>query len=164
MPSFDVVSQVNFQEVDNAVNQALKELAQRYDFRGSKSTIEFDKQGKKIILLADDDMKLKALREILNQRMVKRGIGVRVLDYGEPTLAAGEALRQAVSIKEGVSGDDARRIAKLVKELKLKSVQAEIQQDQVRVRGPKKDDLQRAIQEIKAQVSDLELQFVNFKD
>lgn len=161
MPSFDVVSKVDMQEVDNAVNQAIKELANRYDFKNSKSKIEFDK--KSITILADDNMKLKAIHEILNTKIAKRGIGVRALDYKEPDTALGGALRQKVEIKQGISQDDGKKIVKTIKDAGLKKVQAQIQQDQVRVTGPKRDDLQEAIALLKKEI-DLELQFVNFKD
>lgn len=161
MPSFDVVSQINLQEVDNAVNQALKEIEHRYDFKNSKSTIEYDK--KNITLLADDDMKLKALKQILSEKMAKRGVGLRSLDFKTPESGAGNSLRQKVDLKQGISQDDGRMIVKLIKEQGLKKVQAQIQQDQVRVLGPKKDDLQAVMTLLREKV-ELELQFVNFKD
>ncbi|MFN8389646.1 MAG: YajQ family cyclic di-GMP-binding protein [Bdellovibrionota bacterium] len=161
MPTFDVVSKVDMQEVDNAVNQARKEIGTRYDFRGTKCSIELENNG--ITLLADDKMKLQAMTEILNQKMVKRGVGVRSLDFKEPETASGDSLRQQIEIKQGISTDDARKIVKLVKELNLKKVSAQIQGDQVRVNGPKRDDLQAVIAMLK-QSANLELQFVNFKD
>ena len=161
MPSFDVVSRVDMQEVDNAVNQARKEIATRYDFRSGKSEIQFDK--KAITLIADDKMRLEAMVEILNQKMVKRGIGVRSLDYKEPEGATGMMLRQAVELRQGISTDDGRKIVKTIKDAKLKKIQAQIQDDQVRVTGPKRDDLQDVMKLLKAEI-ELELQFVNFKD
>ena len=161
MPSFDVVSKVDMQEVDNAVNQAKKELQNRYDFRNAKSEIAFDK--KAITLLAEDKMKLEAMKEILNQKMVKRGIGVRSLDYKEAEGATGMSLKQVVELKQGISTDDAREMVKLIKSSGLKKVQAQIQDDQVRVTAPKKDDLQDVIKLLKEKVN-LELQFTNFKD
>jgi cyclic-di-GMP-binding protein len=161
MPSFDIVSRVDMQEVDNAVNQALKEIRNRYDFRSSKSTIEFDK--KSITLLADDTMKLKALRDTLSEKIAKRGVGVRALDFKDPEEASGSMLRQKIEIKQGISTDDGRTIVKLIKDANLKKVQAQIQQEQVRVTGPKRDDLQSVIALVKANTQ-LELQFVNFKD
>lgn len=162
MPTFDVVSTVDMQEVDNAVNQARKEINTRYDFKNSKSKIDFENEA--ITLLADDKMKLQALTDVLNQKMVKRGIGVKSLDYKEPETATGDMLRQKVIIKQGISTDEGKRIVKLIKEQKLKKVQASIQQDQVRVSGPKRDDLQEVIQLLKEKVTNLELQFVNFRD
>ena len=161
MPSFDVVSRVDMQEVDNAVNQATKEVNTRYDFKGSKSKIDLDNET--ITLLADDKMKLQALTDILNQKMVKRGIGVRSLDFKEAEGATGDMLRQKVQIKQGISQDDAKKIVKLIKDQKIKKVSASIQQDQVRVNGPKKDHLQEVIDLLKENIP-LELQFVNFKD
>ena len=161
MPSFDVVSRVDMQEVDNAVNQARKEIDTRYDFRGAKCSIDFDKES--IILAASDKMKLQAMTDILNQKMVKRGVGVRSLDYKEPESAMGGSLRQKIELKQGISSDDAKKIVKLIKEKNLKKIQAQIQQDQIRVTGPKRDDLQAVISILKAEVA-LELQFVNFKD
>ncbi len=162
MPSFDVVSKVDMQEVDNAVNQVKKEVSTRYDLKNSKSSIEFDKTN--IILFADDNMKLKALVDILNQKMAKRSIGLRSLDYQEPEKAAGDCLRQRVLIKQGISVDDGRKIVKLIKDLKLKKVQAQIQEDQLRVTGPKRDDLQQVISVLKQKIDHIELQYINFRD
>jgi len=161
MPSFDVVSKVDMQEVDNAVNQARKEIGTRYDFRGTKCEIQFDK--KSITLLADDKMKLQAMTEILNQRMSKRGIGVRSLDYKEAESSMGGSFRQLIEIKQGISSDDGKKIVKLIKDKGFKKVSAQIQQDQVRVNGPKRDDLQAVIAVLKSDIP-LDLQFVNFKD
>ena len=161
MPSFDVVSRVEMHEITNAINQAQKELGNRYDFRGSKSSIE--QQESTITVVADDDMKLKAMKEIINQKMAKRGVGLRSLEYKEPEPASGGMLRQKIEIKEGISQDDGKKIVKLIKEKKLKKVQAQIQQDQVRITGPKKDVLQDIISLLKDEIP-LELQFVNFKD
>ena len=161
MPSFDVVSEVDLQEVDNAVNQAIKEISHRYDLKNSKSKIEHEKSS--ITLHADDDMKLKALQDILNQKMAKRGIGLRALKYKEPEPSAGTMLKQQIEIITGIKTDDAKGIVKLIKAQGFKKVQAQIQQDQVRVSGPKKDVLQEVIQLLESDVK-LELQFVNFKD
>lgn len=162
MPSFDVVSKVDMQEVDNAINQTRKEIETRYDFRGGKSKLDFEKD--KIIIHADDDMKLKAITEILNQKMVKRGVGYRALDYQEAEKATGDTLRQTVLIKQGISQESGKNIIKIVKNLGIKKVQAQIQDDQVRVTGPKRDDLQAVIAALKTEVKDLDLQFVNFRD
>lgn len=161
MPSFDVVSKVDMQEVDNAVNQARKEIGTRYDFRGTKCEIQFDK--KSITLLADDKMKLQAMTEILNQRMSKRGISVRSLDFKDPEDSLGGSLRQLIEIKQGISTEDGKKICKLIKDKGFKKVSAQIQQDQVRVTGPKRDDLQSVIATLKSDIP-LDLQFVNFKD
>jgi uncharacterized protein YajQ (UPF0234 family) len=163
MPSFDVVSKVDMQEVDNAINQAIKELQNRYDLRNGKCTIEFDK--KSIKLVADSEMHLESLRQILKERMVKRGVGVKALDFKDPESAAGMSMRQLVEIKQGISQDDGRKIVKLIKEANLKKIQAQIQQEQVRVTGPKKDDLQGVMQLLKSTKDvEIEMQFVNFKD
>lgn len=162
MPSFDVVSKVDMQEVDNAINQTRKEIETRYDFRGSKSKIEYDKE--QITLHADDEMKLKAITEILNQKMIKRGVGIRALDYKEAEEATGGSLRQIVMIKQGINQDSGRNIVKIIKNLGIKKVQAQIQDDQVRVTGPKRDDLQAVIAGLKQEVKDLDLQFVNFRE
>lgn len=161
MPSFDVVSKVDMQEVDNAVNQVRKEISTRYDFRNSKSSVEFDKES--IVINADDKMKLNAITDMLNQKMVKRGVGVRALDYQEEEQAMGGSIRQKVLIKQGISTEDGKKITKMIKELGMKKVSAQIQQEQVRVNGPSRDDLQTIIAAIKSSI-ELELQFVNFKD
>lgn len=163
MPSFDVVSEVDMQEVDNAVNQALKEIRTRYDLKNSKSDLQLDKQKKEITLIADDKMKLQAVTGILNEKMAKRGVGVRALEYKDPEDAMGGTLRQLVIIKTGISTEDGKKIVKLIKDQNIKKVSAQIQQEQVRVTGPKRDDLQQVIRVLKAG-TDLELQFVNFKD
>lgn len=162
MPSFDVVSTVDLQEVDNAVNQARKELNTRYDFKNSKSEIQW--QSDTITLIADDAMKLKAITEILDQKMVKRGISVRSLNYQEIEKASGDLLRQKVLIQQGISTEKGKNIVKILKDKKLKKIQAQIQGDQVRVTGPKRDDLQEVIRILKEEVQDMDLQFVNFRD
>ena len=161
MPSFDAVSKVDMQEVDNAVNQTKKEIESRYDFRGSKCKVELEKDS--ISIVADDDMKLKAIHEILSQKIAKRGVGVRVLDFKDPEQGTGMMIKQKVMIKQGISQDDAKAMVKLIKEAGMKKIQTQIQQDQLRVSGPKKDDLQEVIKLFKENVK-LELQFVNFKD
>ena len=161
MPSFDVVSKVDMQEVDNAINQARKEIGHRYDFRNSKSSIELEETA--ITLRADDNMKLSALRDILSEKMAKRGVGLRALDFEEPESATLGSLRQKITIKQGISTEDGKKIVKMIKDSNIKKVQAQIQQDQVRVTGQKRDDLQGVIRLLKEQV-ELELQFVNFKD
>ncbi len=162
MPTFDVVSTVDMQEVDNAVNQARKEINTRYDFKNSKSKIDFDNDI--VTLHADDRMKLKALTDILNQKMVKRGIGLKSLGYKAVEEAGGNMIKQKVEIVQGISSENGKKIVKIIKEEKLKKVQASIQQEQVRVSGPKRDDLQAVIELLKEKVVDLELQFVNFRD
>lgn len=161
MPSFDVVSRVDMQEIDNAVNQSKKEIETRYDFRGGKCGIELEKES--MTLTADDKMKLSAVVDILKQKVVKRGVGIRALDFKDPEDASMGSLRQKVLIRQGISQDDGKKIVKVIKDAKLAKIQAQIQQDQVRVTGPKKDSLQEVIALLKDKV-ELELQFVNFKD
>lgn len=161
MPTFDVVSKIDMQEMDNAVNQARKEIATRYDFRGSKSRIDWDR--KAINLLADDEFKMKALLDVLLSKTVKRKIDAKALDVGKVEDAAGGLVKCTVGIKQGVPVETARKIVKQIKDSKLK-VQAQIQDDQVRITGKKRDDLQQAIGAVKEGGYDLPLQFVNFRD
>ena len=160
--SFDVVSEVDGQEVDNAVNQAKKEVEQRYDFKDSKTTIDLNQKEHTITLATSDDMKLRALTEILNAKMIKRGISLKALDYGTPQQASGDTLRQVVTIKHGLESEQAKEITKLVKDQKMK-VQAQIQGDAVRITGKSKDDLQVAIQTIKSKEFGFPIQFTNYR-
>jgi uncharacterized protein YajQ (UPF0234 family) len=160
--SFDVVSEVDQQEVDNAINQARKEIDQRYDFKGSNTEIDWDGKEKTITLHTSDDMKLRALTETLNQKMIKRGVSMKSLDYQKVEPATNSSLRQVVKIKTGLESEQAKVITKLVKEQKMK-VQAQIQGDAVRITGKSKDDLQTAIQILKAQSLDFPIQFTNFR-
>ena len=162
MPSFDIVIQVDLQEVDNAVNQATKEIAQRYDFRGSKSKIEWDKKNT-ISLLGDDDYKLKAVLDVLQSKLIKRGISIKNMTVSEPEPASDGMARQTVDLVAGVPKETAKKIAKEIKQSKRK-VQAQIQDDQVRVTGKKRDDLQETIALIKGAKLDYEFQYVNFRD
>ncbi len=161
MPSFDIVSKLDLQEVDNAVNQARKEIATRYDFRGSKSKIDWDH--KEILLTADDTMKMKALTDILIEKATRRSIDRRALDIGKVEETGGGLLRCEVKLRQGVPVETARAIVKQIKDAKMK-VQAQIQEDQVRVTGKKRDDLQEAIAAVRAKGYDLPLQFINFRD
>lgn len=160
--SFDIVSQVDLQEVDNAVNQAMKEISLRYDFKGSQSRIEFDRLEKKITLLGDDEMKLRALKDVLGLRCAKRGISVKSLKFGEEEKALGGAIRQVVEIIQGIPQDRAKEIVRLIKDTKLK-VQAAIQGDSIRVSSRQKDELQTVIHQIRESKIDLALQFVNYR-
>ena len=160
--SFDVVSQVDQQELDNAVNQAKKEIEQRYDFKGSNTTIELDQKEKTIKLHTSDEMKLRALGEVLNAKMIKRNISLKALEYGKPEQATGSTLRQTVKIKNGLESEQAKQVTKLVKDLKMK-VQAQIQGDAVRIVGKSKDELQEAIQILRAQNFDFPIQFTNYR-
>lgn len=163
-PSFDIVSQLDLQEVDNAVNQAKKELLTRFDFKGSKSTIEFlkDEKDKKIQLLADDDMKLRNLQDILKSRMASRKISQKALDFKTPEKAFDGCLRQDVSLAQGIPQDKAKEIVRIIKELPVK-VQAAIQGDEIRVTSKSKDDLQAVIQHLRTAPLTVPVQFVNFR-
>ncbi len=161
MPSFDIVSETNMQEIDNALNSAKRELGNRYDFKGSKATFESDKDG--ITILADDDMKLKAMTEMLKTYLTRRNVDVKCLDFGKEEMASAGMIRQHVKIKNGLDQENAKKITKGVKENGLK-VQASIQGEQVRVTGKKKDDLQDAIAFVKQLGLEVPLQFVNFRD
>jgi uncharacterized protein YajQ (UPF0234 family) len=161
MPSFDIVSKIDLQELDNAVNQAKKEIATRYDFRGSKSRIDWDH--KALGLVADEEFKMKALVEIIVSKAVKRGIDMKALDIGKVEESSGGLVKCAVGIRQGVPVETARKIVKQIKDAKLK-VQAQIQDDQVRVSSKKRDDLQQVIAMVKGAGYDLPLQFVNYRD
>jgi uncharacterized protein YajQ (UPF0234 family) len=160
--SFDVVSKFDEQEVDNAVNQARKEVEQRYDFKGSNTVIDMNLKEKTITLHTSDDMKLRALHEILNGKMIKRGISLKALDYGTAEPATGGSLRQIIKLKSGLESEQAKQITKMVKDLKLK-VQAAIQGEEVRITGKSKDDLQAAMQTLKGQNFDFPIQFTNYR-
>lgn len=160
--SFDVVSQFDEQEVDNAVNQARKEVDQRYDFKGSNTVIDMNLKEKTITLHTSDDMKLRALHEILNGKMIKRGISLKVLDYGKEEPATGSSIRQVIKLKSGLESEQAKQITKMVKDLKMK-VQAAIQGEEVRITGKSKDDLQTAMQTLKSQNFDFPIQFTNYR-
>ncbi|HWF44744.1 MAG TPA: YajQ family cyclic di-GMP-binding protein [Candidatus Kapabacteria bacterium] len=160
--SFDVVSEADQQEVDNAINQARKEVEQRYDFKGSNTVIDWNPKERTITLHTSDDMKLRALTEILNGKMIKRGVSLKSLDYEKVEQAAGSTLRQVIKIKHGLESEQAKQITKLVKDLKMK-VQAQIQGDAVRIIGKSKDDLQQAITTLKSQNFDFPVQFTNYR-
>ncbi|WP_298434327.1 YajQ family cyclic di-GMP-binding protein [Geobacter sp.] len=161
MPSFDIVSKVEMQEVDNAVNQTVKEIGQRYDFKGSKCEVTLEKDS--IRLLADDDFRLKAVVDILQSKFIKRGISPKALQYGKAEPASGGMVRQIVTIQQGISKEKGKEIVAVIKDSKLK-VQGQIQEDQVRVTGKSRDDLQEAIRLLKGKDLGIELQFVNFRD
>ena len=161
MPSFDIVSQVNAQEVKNAVEQANKEIQNRFDFKGSDARIEQAEMA--LTVFADDAYKLGQVIDVLRQRMAKRGIDVRCLELGAVEKAAGDKAKRLVSVKVGIAQEKAKQIQKTIKDAKLK-VQASIQGDLVRVSGGKKDELQAAIQLVRTSVGDVPLQFINFRD
>lgn len=161
MPSFDIVSKTEMPEVDNAVANASREIAQRYDFKGSQSTITFEND--EILLFADDDLKLRQLHEVLQGNLAKRGVEVGVLDYQKTEQAAGQSVRQKVVIKQGIDKELAKQIVKDIKANKLK-VQVAIQGEELRVTGKKRDDLQSVIQFCKDMALEQPLQYVNFRD
>ncbi len=161
--SFDVTSGVDLQEVDNAVNQARKEIAQRYDFKGSRAAIDFDRTANTITLTADDDFKMTALWDVLQGRLVRRGVPTKNLTPGELERAANDTVRRVVTLQQGIPTEAAREIVKFLKDRKLKKVQAAIQADQVRVSSPSKDDLQEAIRVLREHDFGVALQFGNYR-
>ena len=161
--SFDVTTGVDLQEVDNALNQARKEIAQRYDFKGSKAAIEFDRAKAQIILVADSDFQMRALFDVVQGKLIKRGVSVKNLDIGEVTPAGGDTVRREIGLKTALDSETAKKVAAAIKEAKLKRVQAAIQGDQVRVSSPSKDDLQAAIALLRGQDFGVELKFGNYR-
>ncbi|MES1990584.1 MAG: YajQ family cyclic di-GMP-binding protein [Pseudomonadota bacterium] len=161
MPSFDIVSKTNFPEIDNALQNVVKEVAQRYDFKGSKCTIERKEQ--EITINADDELKLKQMHELLTGHLVRRQVSPGVLEYKDSEKAAGQSVRQKVLIKNGIEKDLAKQIVKDIKGSSLK-VQVAIQGDELRVTGKKRDDLQAAIQFVKELKIEQPLQYENFRD
>lgn len=161
MPSFDIVSEVDKQEVKNALEQANKEVSTRFDFKGSDARIE--QADLVLTVYADDEFKLGQVHDILNAKLIKRGIDIKCLAHGNVEKISGNKVKQAVTVKTGVESELAKRIVKLVKDSKLK-VQASIQGDSVRVSGAKRDVLQEAISLVKKSVTDFPLQFQNFRD
>jgi cyclic-di-GMP-binding protein len=161
MPSFDIVSQVNEQEVKNAVEQANKEIVNRYDFKGSDARVEQTKLD--LTVFADDEFKLGQVMDVLRQRLAKRSVDVRCLELGGIEKISGDKLKRPVKVKVGIPVEKGKEIQKLIKDSKLK-VQGSIQGDAVRVSGAKRDDLQNAIALVKKAVTDVPLQFTNFRD
>lgn len=161
--SFDVSSTIDMQELDNAVNQARKELAQRYDFKGSPAAIEVDVKAGTLTVSAEDNFKLEAVWEILASKLVKRGVPVKNLQRGDAEAATGGTVRQVVTLQQGIPSDAAREIVKHLKDLKLKKVQAAIQGDQLRISSPSKDDLQDAMSALRAKDFGVALQFGNYR-
>ena len=161
--SFDVTTGVDLQEVDNALNQAHKEVAQRFDFKGSHATIEFSRPNALIVLVADNEFQMKSLFDIVQTRFIKRGVSVKNLEVGEVKPAGGDTVRREVKLKTSLDGETAKRIAATLKEAKLKKVQAAIQGDQVRVSAPSKDELQLAIALLRSTDFGVELKFGNYR-
>ena len=162
MPSFDIVCQVDLQEIDNAVNGVLRELTNRYDFKGTKFSLEIDKKENKITIQAPDDYKLSQIQESLKASVVKRKIDVKALEFEKEQAATGNSLRQIVKIKHGIDSESAKQIVKDIKGKKYK-VQASIRGEEVRVEGKNIDDLQSVIADVKAANLKLPLQFINFR-
>jgi uncharacterized protein YajQ (UPF0234 family) len=161
-PSFDIVSELNVQEMDNAITQAQKEIGTRYDFKGTSAGVEFNRKDKELTLTADSTTQLEAVRSVILGRIVKRGIDPKVMDPQKIEEATHRTLRQKVKLKSGIDKDNAKLIQKAIKELKLK-VQAAIQGEALRVSGAKKDDLQAVIAHFRANPPEIPIQFNNFR-
>lgn len=160
--SFDIVSRTDLQEVSNAVQQAVKEITQRFDFKGSKSSIELDRTRNEILLVSDDEYKLKSVVDIFQDKLVKRKVSLRSLTYGKVESAISGTVRQCITIQQGVPAEKAKDIVRTIKDSKLR-VQAEIQKDQVRVRAKKIDDLQAVIGLLKGKDFGIHMEFVNYR-
>ena len=161
MPSFDLVSRANLPEVDNALNNIKREIGQRFDFKNSKCGI--DRKESIVTVLADDDLKLRQMHELIRVHFTRRGVDVEALEYKEPEKAAGDTLRQVITIRQGIDTELAKKIGKAVKDSRLK-VQSAIQGDEMRITGKNKDDLQKSIALIREMEVGLPLQFVNFRE
>ena len=161
--SFDVSTGADLQEVDNAVNQALKEIAQRYDFKGTHCTLEFDRPKAEIRLSADDEFRMDALLDVLQTRMIKRGVPVKNLKIGDLVQGTGQSVRRTVTLTQGIPQDAAKKIVKAIKDGGFKKAQASIQGDEIRVTSPSKDELQTVIAALRAQDFGIELKFGNYR-
>jgi cyclic-di-GMP-binding protein len=161
--TFDITSEVDLQEVDNALNQARKEISQRYDFKGSTVEIEFNRKDGALDLLADDDYKLKAVVEVIQGKLAKRGVPIRNLDYGEVDQAFGGKARQRITLVQGISTEKGKEIVKAIKAAGFKKVNAQIQDEQVRVTSPSIDELQAVIAMLKKEDFGIELAYGNFR-
>jgi hypothetical protein len=161
MPSFDIVSKVDMQEVDNALNQTRKEVSQRYDLKTSDA--EIGQEGDRLTITASDDSKVRAVIEILQSKLARRGVPLKSLDYGPMEPASKGRKKMGITIQRGIPGERAREIVKIIKDTKLK-VQAQVQEDQVRVSGKKRDDLQAVIRTIQGKEWPFALQFENYRD
>jgi len=161
--SFDISTGADLQEVDNAVNQALKEVAQRYDFKGTHCTIEFDRPQAEIRLAADDEFRMEALVDVLQTRMIKRGVPVKNLTVGDVVAGSGESVRRTVTLTQAIATDIAKKITKAIKEQGFKKVQASIQGDEVRVSSPSRDELQLVMAFLRGEDFGIELKFGNYR-
>jgi cyclic-di-GMP-binding protein len=161
--SFDVTTGVDLQEVDNAVNQTQKEIAQRYDFKGSKASLEFNRTANMLILVADDDFRMRALFDVLQQKLIKRGVSVKNLTVGDVKPAGGDTVRREITLKTALDADTAKTLVAVIKDAKLKKVQASIQGEQVRVTSVSRDELQEVIALLRARDFGVELKFGNYR-
>jgi len=164
MPSFDVTSEVDLQEVDNAVNQARKEIVQRFDFKGSKAAIEFDRAGATLTLTADDEFRMQALWEVVETRLVRRKVPLKNVKRGDLERGANDTVRRVVTLQQGVPTEASREIVKFIKDRKIRKVQAAIQGDQLRISSPSRDELQQVIALLRQQDFGVELHFGNYRE
>jgi uncharacterized protein YajQ (UPF0234 family) len=162
-PSFDVSTGADLQEVDNGVNQALKEIAQRYDFKGTHCTIEFDRAKAEIRLSADDEFRMDQLLEVLRTKLIKRNVPVKNLQIGDPVAGTGTTVRRTIGLTQGIPQDAAKKMVKAIKDQGFKKVQASIQGDELRVTAPSKDELQTVIAFLRGQDFGIELKFGNYR-
>lgn len=160
--SFDIVSEVNMAEVQNAVNQTVMEIRQRYDFKGSKSEIKLEEKENQLVLISDDEYKLKSVIDVLQGKLVRREVSLKALDYGKIEQAGGNSVRQIIKLQKGIPQDKGKEIVKFLKSLGVK-VQGQIMDDQVRVSGKNRDDLQAVISEIKQKDFDIAMNFTNYR-
>ncbi|MBI1803297.1 MAG: YajQ family cyclic di-GMP-binding protein [Ignavibacteria bacterium] len=160
--SFDIVSKVDMQEVDNALNQARKEIIQRYDFKGTKTSIDLQQKENQIVVISDDEFKMKAVIDIIQSKLVKRSVPLKALSYGTVEPAAGGTVRQVITLQNGIDKENAKHLTKMIKESRLK-VQAQIMEDQVRVSSKSKDDLQSVMAMVRAADLPFAIQFVNYR-
>ena len=163
MPSFDIVSEINHVEIRNALDQANKEIANRYDFKGSDARVELNEKEKTLTAYADDEFKLRQVRDVLTGKLAKRGVDIRALEPGKMEPISGNKVKETIKVREGIEQERAKSLVKLIKDSKAK-VQASIQGDLLRVSGAKKDTLQETIALVRKSVTDIPLQFKNFRD
>jgi uncharacterized protein YajQ (UPF0234 family) len=163
MPSFDIVSEVNHVEIRNAVDQCNKEISNRFDFKGSDARVEIDEKEKTLVVFADDEFKLRQVRDVMTGKLAKRGVDIRALETGKQEPVSGNKLKETIKVREGLEQERAKALVKLIKDSKAK-VQASIQGDLLRVSSAKKDTLQDTIALVRKSVTDIPLQFKNFRD
>lgn len=163
MPSFDIVSKIDHQKLDNAINVSIKEITNRYDFHGSKSEVNLDKKALSLEIITENEMRLKAIQEIIISRMMKQGLDPACLDYGKEHYASGNMIRKDIKVREGVDKETGKKIVKMIKDSGIR-VQASIMDEQVRVTSKKIDDLQQVIAIVRSQHTGLPLQYLNFRD